>query len=77
MREHDFRKHEWSLGNCVFYQETHRYLLEMGDCVNALFAMLMSTRKVVMMRAILAGTESGGITKLTQLTITNKPEGMQ
>ena len=52
------------------------HLLEMGLFVKAEFATLMSTRKVVMMRVILAGTESGGITKLTQDTMTNSPEGM-
>ncbi len=47
-----------------------------GDVVKAALATLMRTRKVVTSSVILAGTESGGMTKLVQEAATIRPEGM-
>ncbi len=46
-----------------------------GETEKTEFEMLTRTRRVVMMRATRPGTDSGGITKLTQLITTNRPEG--
>ena len=47
----------------------------LGDTFVIVLKMLVSTRKRVTSKAILPGTTSGGITKLTQDTATNKPLG--
>ena len=46
-----------------------------GDMFVIVLKMFVSTRKSVMRRAILPGTTSGGIRKLTQDTTTNRPDG--
>ncbi len=46
-----------------------------GETAKTVLEMLMRTRRVVMMRAIRPGTDSGGMMKLTQLITTNIPEG--
>ena len=46
-----------------------------GDTFVIVLKMLVSTRKRVTSNAILPGTTSGGMTKLTQDTATNKPLG--
>ena len=47
----------------------------LGDTFVIVLKMLVSTRKRVTSKAILPGTTSGGMTKLTQDTATNKPLG--
>ena len=46
-----------------------------GETFVIVLKMLVSTRKSVTSKAILPGTTSGGITKLTQDTATNRPLG--
>ena len=46
-----------------------------GDTFVIVLNILVSTRKRVTSKAILPGTTSGGMTKLTQDTATNKPLG--
>ena len=46
-----------------------------GETFVIVLKMLVSTRKRVTNKAILPGTTSGGMTKLTQDTATNKPLG--
>ena len=47
----------------------------LGETLVIVLKMLVSTRKSVTSKAILPGTTSGGMTKLTQDTATNKPLG--
>ena len=47
----------------------------LGDTFVIVLKMLVSTKKRVTSKAILPGTTSGGMTKLTQDTATNKPLG--
>ena len=47
----------------------------LGDTFVIVLKILVSTRKRVTSKAILPGTTSGGMTKLTQDTATNKPLG--
>ena len=46
-----------------------------GETFVIVLKILLSTRKSVTSKAILPGTTSGGITKLTHDTATNKPLG--
>ena len=46
-----------------------------GETFVIVLKMFVSTRKRVTNKAILPGTTSGGMTKLTQDTATNKPLG--
>ena len=46
-----------------------------GETFVIVLKMLVRTRKSVTSKAILPGTTSGGMTKLTQDTATNKPLG--
>ncbi len=46
-----------------------------GEMLVMVLKMLVSTRKRVTRSAILPGTTSGGMRKLTHETTTNRPEG--